>query len=221
MGKKIRNFFRCLPWLALLTSPIRAAAHQVDECLQAVLVAVEPGKIRLQMNLTPGTAVAGKMLDLIDRNHDGVISSNEAVTYAELLRRNLVARLDGRDLELKTEAVNFPELEELRTGWGIIQVEYSAAVAVLASGPHQFSLENRHQPVPSVYLFNAAVPETPYLKITGQKRNQNQSSGEIAFDFAPPANSLGSAVMISCSAVFVLLAGGIWWLQRNKMPACK
>src|SRR5208337_1366280 len=37
-------------------------------------------------------------------------------------------------------------------------------------------------------LFNAAQPRSPSVQITGQKRNENQSTGEIAFAFHPPPN---------------------------------
>ena len=91
------NIFRCLPvLLALLASPTGVFAHQLDEYLQATLVDIEPGKIRLQMDLTPGVAVAERLLGLIDRNRDGVISPDESTAYAELLKRDLVVRLDGR-----------------------------------------------------------------------------------------------------------------------------
>jgi hypothetical protein len=36
-----------------------------------------------------------------------------------------------------------------------------------------------------VYLFNAARPGSALVQIKGQKRNENQSTGEIAFDFHP------------------------------------
>src|SRR4051812_3992147 len=86
--------------LALLPVPSAATAHVVDEYLQATLVVVEPGDVRLQINLTPGEAVAERVVGLIDRDHDGAISPDEAAGYAELLRRDLSVRLDGQHVEL-------------------------------------------------------------------------------------------------------------------------
>ena len=37
----------------------------------------------------------------------------------------------------------------------------------------------------SVYLINAAQPKFATVQITRQKRNQNQSAGEIEFTFHP------------------------------------
>ena len=113
---------RCLPLLllALLSLPTDAFAHRDDEYLQATLVVIEPGEARLQINLTPGIAVAEQVIALLDRNRDGAISTKEAAAYTELLKRDLTVRLDGRNSELKLTAAEFVPTAELRTGSGII-----------------------------------------------------------------------------------------------------
>ncbi len=170
-------------WLTLgvLALPSAALAHRLDEYLQATLVSIEPGEIRLQINLTPGVAVAERVLALVDRDQDGKISTAEASAYAELLRRCLAVRLDRRKIALKPTATEFPPLSELRTGWGIIKIEYSATLGPLAPGPHRLALKNRHLPALSVYLLNAAQPRSGSIRITKQKRNKTQSQGEIEF----------------------------------------
>ena len=169
--------------LALLAFPSAVFAHRDDQYLQATLVAIEPSGVRLQINLTPGVAVAEQVLAQIDR--DGAISKNEAAAYAELLKRDLTLRMDGRKLELKLTASEFVPPAELRTGSGTIQMEFSAISGPLAAGPHRLTLENRHLTTMSVYLINAAQPRFATVQITRQKRNQNQSAGEIEFTFHP------------------------------------
>ncbi len=168
-----------LPGLVAL--PSAALAHRLDEYLQATLVSIEPGAIKLQINLTPGVDVAQHVLAVIDRDHDGAISTSEAAAYAESLKHDLTLRLDGRQVALKLTDSTFPAPSELWTGWGIIQLEFSAAIGPLASGEHRLSLNNRHLPRLSVYLFNAAQPKSASIQITGQKRNKDQSTGEIEF----------------------------------------
>ena len=175
--------------LALVALPSTVFAHRLDEYLQATLVVIEPDRIRLQINLTPGVAVAENVLSLIDRDHDGLISTNEAVAYSQLLKSDIVVRLDERDVKLKCIASYFPGLAELRTGWGFIQLEFSATTGVLSSGPHKLTIENRHLPKISVYLVNAAQPAARSIQITKQTRNENQSTAEIQFTFEPPPNS--------------------------------
>ena len=169
--------------LALLAVPSAVFAHRDDQYLQATLVAIEPNGVRLQINLTPGVAVAEQVIAEVDR--DGAISKNEAAAYAELLKRDLTLRIDGRKLELKLTASEFVSPEELRTGAGVIQMEFSAVVGSLAAGPHRLTLENRHLTAMSVYLINASQPRSAAVQITRQKRNENQSAGEIEFTFHP------------------------------------
>ena len=186
MVEAVTTKFRCLPLLlALLFLPSAVFAHRDDQYLQATLVAIEPSGVRLQINLTPGVAVAEQVIAPIDRDRDGTISAQEAAAYAELLKRDLTLRMDGRKLELKLTASEFVPPAELRTGSGIIQMEFSAILGPLAAGPHRLTLENRHLTKMSVYLINAARPRFATVEITRQKRNDNQSAGEIEFTFHP------------------------------------
>ena len=178
-----------LPLLfALIAFPPAVFAHRDDQYLQATLVAIEPSTVRLQINLTPGIAVAEQVIAEIDRDRDGAISKNEAAAYAELLKRDLTLRMDGRDLELELTASEFVPPEELRTGSGTIQMEFSAIFGLPATGLHRLTLENRHSTAISVYLINAARPRFATVQINRQKRNQNQSAGEIEFTLSsvPP-----------------------------------
>ena len=180
-----RTLCRLPLMLALLALPSNVFAHRDDQYLQATLVAIEPDGVRLQINMTPGVAVAEQVIKRIDRDRDGAISKNEAPAYAELLKRDLTLRIDGRNLELKLTASEFVPPAELRTGSGIIQMEFAAIFGPLAAGPHRLTFENRHLTTMSVYLINAAQPRFTAVRITRQKRNQNQSAGEIEFTFHP------------------------------------
>jgi len=87
--------------LPLLGAPSTVFAHRLDEYLQATIVVIEPGTIRLRINLTPGVSVAEQVLAKIDRDRDGVISAKESAAYGELLKRDLVVGLDGGKVELQ------------------------------------------------------------------------------------------------------------------------
>ena len=180
--------------LALLAAPTTVFAHRDDEYLQATLVAIEPSSVRLQINLTPGVAVAEQVIAQIDRDRDGEISENEAAAYAESLQRDLTLRIDGQKFDLTLTASEFVPPEELRTGSAIIRMEFSASFGPLAAGPHRLTLENRHLTAMSVYLINAVQPRLSTVQIDRQERNDNQSVGEIEFTFHPlPSNSPASA----------------------------
>jgi len=186
MAQAVTRILCHLPLLlALLAVPSAVFAHRDDQYLQATLVAIEPSGVRLQINLTPGVAVAEQVLTQIDRDRDGAISKNEAAAYAELLKRDLTVRMDERKLELQLSATEFVPPAELRTGSATIQMEFSAISGPLAAGAHRLTIENRHLTQMSVYLINAALPKFATVQITRQKRNDNQSAGEIEFSFQP------------------------------------
>lgn len=189
MGEAMRLPLSCASLLLLVAIPRIVFAHRLDEYLQATLVHIEPDGIRLQINLTPGVEVAEKVLAQIDKNGDGVISTNEATAYAELLKQGLSVWLDGQHADLRLMTSEFPEAGELRTGWGIIRLEYSVSTDALASGVHKLRIANKHLPHLSVYLLNAAHPSSGNVLITAQKRNKSQSNGEIEFTVRSPSNA--------------------------------
>jgi hypothetical protein len=186
MAQIVSKILCRLPMLvALLALPSAVCAHRDDQYLQATLVVIEPNGVRLQINLTPGMAVAEEVIAAIDHDRDGAISQNEAAIYAELLKRDLTLRVDGRKLDLQLTASEFVTPVELRTGAGTIQLDFSAITGTLPAGAHRLTLENRHLTKKSVYLINAVQPKLATVEITRQKRNQNQSAGEIEFTFRP------------------------------------
>ena len=71
MEAVIRTLRRLPLLFALIAFPPAVFAHRDDQYLQATLVAIEPSVVRLQINLTPGVAVAERVIAEIDRDHDG------------------------------------------------------------------------------------------------------------------------------------------------------
>jgi hypothetical protein len=175
-----------LPLLfTLLAVPSAPSAHRLDEYLQATLVAVEPDGVRLQLNLEPGVTVAEQVLKYIDRDSNHEISASEATGYTETLQHDLTLRIDGQAVLLSLTGSTFPSPTELRSGSGIMQLEFSAKFRALAAGAHRLVFENRHFGAVSVYLFNAVRPVSNAIEITQQQRNRNQSTGEIEFTLRP------------------------------------
>jgi len=202
---------------ALAAIPQAANGHVLDEYLQSTLVVIEPGDIRLKINLTPGIEVAEKVLNQIDRNSDGAISSDESAAYAEMLKRDLTVRLDGHDTQLELTASSVPKLEELRTGHGIIQMEFSLTPCSFSGGSHRLTFENRHFDSLGAYLFNAARPQSASIRIARQNRNVNQSRGEIEFAYGPPSSlSLRTTGILGSVAVVVVgMLTALWRLMRS------
>lgn len=218
MVEAVRRVIHHLVLLACVVASPCAGAHVLDEYLQATLVEIAPEGIRLQVNLTPGAEVAGPIVGRMDADGDGAISAGEGAAYAESFKRDLQARLDDRPVELRVVGSHFPAPSEMREGVGIVQIELAIEAGSLAAGEHRLVVENRHEPQVSVYLFNAAWPASSQIKIRGQKRNENQSRGEIAFSYQPPVGaSRTSGTMVAMWGVIAAgVAGtGIWWTRKG------
>jgi len=204
--------------IAVIAFAPAAHAHRLDEFLQATIVDIGPGDVRLRINLTPGAAVAEPIVTLIDRDRDGAVSAAEASAYCESFRRDLTLRLDGRDVTLKVASSSFPPPADLRTGWGTIQIELTAALGPRAAGAHSLTLEDRHLPQASAYLFNAAQPRSDAVRITRQARNENQSTGEIDY-LLRPEDSFRSRWRIDSLAALLLTSLAVVWRARTNSAA--
>lgn len=187
------NFRLLLALVVTCVLPAVASAHVLDEYLQTTLVLIEPGDIRLRINLTPGVEVADKILAQIDVDQNAEITEQEIAAYVKVLRKDLNVQLDGQEVELTLTASKVPKLAELRTGHGIIQLQFSLPTQKLDSGAHTLAFANKHFGDIGAYLLNAARPESDAIQITKQDRTKNQSQGEIHFTFAPLTFASSSA----------------------------
>ncbi len=160
----------CL-WLALVNS---AWAHRLDEYLQATRLAIDIGRVDVEIDLTPGVSVASKVFGWIDTNHDGSISQEEGEVYARAMLRSAVLKADGVTAPMTFEECRFPTLDEMNEGIGTIRLRARASIPAAASGRHQISFLNMHRPELSVYLVNALVPENRRVEIGEQRRDVAQ-----------------------------------------------
>jgi hypothetical protein len=222
MVETVKPTHHHLTWTLLLAcalAPARASAHVLDEYLQATLVEIAPDAIHLQINLTPGVEVAQPIVTSMDLDQDGTISASEAAHHAEIFKHDLEAWLDDRKVDLTLVSSRFATPAELRSGWGRVELEFSVAIGALTAGEHKLVLENRHLPKVSVYLFNAEWPSSSEIKITRQNRNDNQSRGEIAFSYHPPATPSRAGFVFGALAGALVTAGtGIWWIRKGNRP---
>src|SRR5690348_9557215 len=65
------------------------SAHRRDEYLQAARLDIASDRIEVQLDLTPGIALADRVVWEIDGDHDGVVSDAEARAYANAVEQHL------------------------------------------------------------------------------------------------------------------------------------
>ena len=172
--------------LGLVSTP--AFAHRLDEYLQATIFSIDLGSVQATMRLVPGVAVAPTVIAGIDRNHDGVLSSEEQQRYAEAVLADLQLKEDGSRLPLQLTSATFPSVELMKQGTGEIELRFSAELAA-TRGRHQLTFANHHQSGISVYLVNSLVPQNKNLQLESQNRNQNQSFYQVTLTDASGAAS--------------------------------
>ena len=171
-----------LAMLAVFSRP--ADPHQLDEYLQAARIALAANAVVLEMSLTPGVAVAPRVLALVDGDGDGQASAAEIDAYARQVLRDVVLTVDGQPIPMTVTRAQGASLAEMSAGAGTIRFEALGKIHALSSGRHQIRLMNTHQPEFSVYLVNALVPSDPAISITAQRRDMLQHSIELDLDVA-------------------------------------
>jgi hypothetical protein len=192
-------------FLAFLALASEAAAHRLDEYLQATRLGVSPERVAIELDLTPGTSVAATVFQQIDRDRDGVVSPREIEDYARGVLRDLVLDVDGVSHGLELTRAECPSWPELRDGMGTIRIEASSAAPFATAGRHRIRYRNLHRPGISVYLANALVPSSADVSIVGQGRDVRQQSFDLDIEFGSGRSRFGW-IFVQVMLVAALLA---------------
>jgi hypothetical protein len=171
-------------WLtaaALVAATATLSAHRKDEYLQAARLAIDPGRVEIELDLTPGIAVAEDVLRAIDLDRNGALSPGETSAYVTSVMRDVSLDIDGQPLTVRELGTEFPGIESVRRGEGTIRLHLAAALPPLTAGPHRIRYKNAHRSEVGVYLANALVPSTDRVAVTGQDRDVDQR--ELRVDY--------------------------------------
>jgi hypothetical protein len=193
-----------LALIATLFATAGVSAHRVDEYLQAARVAVEPGRVEIQLDLTPGIAVADALVAEIDGDHDGLLSADEKLAYVARVFRAVELQLDGRTLHPEPVATTFPDVEALRRGQGTIQLRSAATFPRVSNGDHQLLFRNTHRSEVGAYLANALVPTDDRVAITRQTRHPEQTDLTLDYVVVRPAATEAWLLTIIAGAVLLV-----------------
>jgi hypothetical protein len=175
-----------------------AAAHRLDEYLQATLIGVTRDGIDVEIHLTPGVAMLPVLMAVIDQDRDGRISSAEERAYVGRVAREVKLLVDGVPAPLSVIESNFPALEAMRQGLGTILIKLRTA----RSG-HELRFENRHLPQVSAYLVNCLAAPSDGLVVMRQQRDEAQRSIEFEYSFGAGAVPRPQAAWIALGMLLV------------------
>ena len=171
--------------IAAVTFGSAASAHRRDEYLQAARLAVEPGRVDLELDLTPGIGVSSATIADIDSDHDGLLSADEKHAYVGRVLDAVVVALDGVPLHVKPVSAAFPDVDAFRHGEGTIRLQSTVALPPQAGGDHRLSFRNMDQRDGRVYLANALVSKSDRIVITAQRRDPAQRDLTIDYVLRP------------------------------------
>jgi hypothetical protein len=156
-------------------------AHRTDEFLQAARLAIDPARVQIELDLTPGIAVASKVLSDLDGDRDGAVSAAEARAYAGAVMSAVRLDVDGAPLAARVVDSTFPTVEAMQKGEGTIRLRLEAPLPPLASGLHDLRYRTGYRADIGVYLANALVPDDPRVAITDQRRDLDQRDFRVQY----------------------------------------
>lgn len=197
----------------LLGGPMPAGAHRLDEYLQATRLSIDSDGVSLDIDLTPGVAVASRVLGWMDTNGDGKMSTAENEAYARQMLSAVGLSIDGRAVPVTFVDGRFPDVRDMTAGAGTIRLRATSKMPPASSGRHQLAYVNDHRPEMSVYLVNALVPADPRIRITDQRRDPTQHRFTLDYDVTTRSGWARTSWLLAA-----LAASGLLAVARRRRP---
>lgn len=166
--------------LTLAWWPRTAAAH-AEHYAQSAYLRLDLDHVNVELDLSPGSKVAGEVVKAIDTNHDGQIDDAEGRAYAGVVLAALALRIDGEPRALTLTEARYPPAAHLATGEDKLSLAFVAAFPALAPGPHQVQFSNGHRPVASAYL---AHTFTETKRVILGKQTRDATNQELTADYS-------------------------------------
>ena len=164
--------------------PVALDAHRLDEYLQASRLSIGRDRIDLEVDLTPGIAIARGVIADIDTDADGRFSTAETDAYARAVVASLTLAADAHPLLLSLSGHEFPEPAAMLDGLGTIRLRALASMPRVSAGGHRVEYANAFRRDASVYLANVLVPTDRALTIRSQERDPLQQRLTVTVDVA-------------------------------------
>lgn len=192
-----------------------ASAHRRDEYLQAARLAIDPDRVHVTIDLTPGIAVADAVVASIDADRNGAISASEARAHSEGIVDAIALELDGRSLRLELTGGTYPDVPAMLRGEGTARIDAVAHTPDLTDGAHSLRYRNGHRADIGAYLANALVPASDRVAVSAQRRDPEQRDLTIDFTVRADASTRarqGVAVGITGAVVWLMTV----WRRRSR-----
>ncbi len=190
----------------LLAAGGEAAAHRLDEYLQATRVSVARDHVSLEVDLTPGVSIAPSVIESLDADADHAIAPAEAEAYGRAVLSDLLVKLDGNPVAMTLMRIEIPTIDEMRNGLGTIRVHAAGSIEA-GVGRRRLYVFNSHRPDTSVYMVNALVPDEGGVDIVSQSRDPRQREFQMEFTVTPRWAAYLLWLGLATAGFAVVLAG--------------
>ena len=190
------------------------SAHRLDEYLHAARLGIDPDRVELVLDLTPGMAVAERVLAEIDRDGDKAISPAEERAHAQRILSAITLDVDRQPVRVDLVDTTMPTIEAMRHGAGTMRLRVQASLPRLDGGDHQLRFRNTYRSDDAVYLANALVPASDRVTITAQRRDVDQR--ELTIDYtlrSTRSAGIGNGFLLAIAGAFLWLT-----LARRRGP---
>ena len=201
--------------VAVLVAPV--SAHRLDEYLQAARIGIDPDRVRVELDLTPGVSVAPRVLAEIDRDGDSALSREEVSAYAARVAGEIRLDVDGHPLALEPVESQCHLTGQVLKGEGTLALQWTAALPALPPGTHHMTWRNGHHSDIGVYLANALVPASARVAVTAQRRDVDQRELNIDYELGDAAQTNARWWLASAGAV-VLVVAAAWRGALGTVP---
>lgn len=170
--------------LALLGA---ASAHPVDEVVQGAYLTLTPAGVELELDITPGSAVAASVTGSLDADHNGRVTTAEARAYATRVLAAQTLTLDGTRARWTLRDVQVPPLANLKLGSDTLKI-LAFAPRVQRAGPHTLTYTNAYRPAKTQRVANIFLkPGGPLTdRVTGQTRSADLTRLTVQFTTGRP-----------------------------------
>jgi hypothetical protein len=195
-----------------------SSAHRRDEYLQATRLAIAPDQVQIELDLTPGMAVAQSVLAELDLDRNRSISAGEAGAYCARLLSAMAVDVDGTPLVLARTGSTFPDAGAMMNGEGTMRLQAVAPMPRLAGGTHYLRYRNSHRSDIAVYLVNALVPTSDRVAVVSQRRDVDQRDVTVEYTLRPDAATrIRGGVLVALAGALIWLTA--WWRRRRREPS--
>jgi len=193
------------------------SAHRRDEYLQAARLGIDPDRVQVELDLTPGIAVAEAILAEINLDANGSISVAEARAYSDRVLRAVALDVDGIPLRLELVDSVFPALDAVLKGEGTTRIQAVVSMPRLANGLHRLRYRNAYRSDIGVYLANALIPDSDSVTITAQRRDVDQR--DLVVDYVLRGRSTTNALRALSVGITgaIIVVANVWWRTRPRL----